>query len=83
MGQKPRSYWKVKILFQETVTSDLILLFFSPLFICAYIVWAISPLSPSLSFPSLPSPLLPRPPHFQAESVLPLSLILLKREYKQ
>jgi hypothetical protein len=56
MGQKPRSYWKVKILFQETVTSDLILLFFSPLFICAYIVWAISPLSRHLSL-SLPAPL--------------------------
>jgi hypothetical protein len=32
------------------------------------------PLAPSLS---------PLPPHFQAEIVLPLSLILLKREYKQ
>jgi hypothetical protein len=31
--------------------------------------------------PPSPSPFLP--PHFQAESVLPLSLILLKREYKQ
>jgi hypothetical protein len=49
------------------------ILVFSHLFICAYIVWAISPLYP----------LLPTPPPFQAESVLPLSLILLKREYKQ
>jgi hypothetical protein len=27
-------------------------------------------------------PLSPTPPHFQAESVLPLSLILLKRKHK-
>jgi hypothetical protein len=42
-----------------------------------------SPLSPtpSLSHPPSSSPLLP--PWFQAETILPLSLILLKREYKQ
>jgi hypothetical protein len=47
------------------------------LFICAYIVWAIYP-----SYtPSTCSP--PKPPfHFQAEPVLPLSLILLKRRHK-
>jgi hypothetical protein len=47
------------------------------LFICAYKVWVISPLFPLLP----PSP--PLPPHYQAETILPLSLILLKREYKQ
>jgi hypothetical protein len=37
-----------------------------------------------LRFPTFcPLPLPPLPPHFQAETVLPLSLILLKREYKQ
>jgi hypothetical protein len=41
------------------------------------------PLSPA---PSLTLPLPPLPPltpHYQAETILPLSLILLKREYKQ
>jgi hypothetical protein len=46
------------------------------LFICAYIVWVISPHFP----PPLPSPC--HPPCFQAEPVLPLSLILLKRRHK-
>jgi hypothetical protein len=32
--------------------------------------------------PLHPHPLLPNPPHFQAEPVLPLSLILLKRRHK-
>jgi hypothetical protein len=31
----------------------------------------------------LPSPPIPPTPDFQAETVLPLSVILLKREYKQ
>jgi hypothetical protein len=43
------------------------------LFICAYNVWAISP-------PFSPPP--PLPPYL-AETILPLSLILWKREYKQ
>jgi hypothetical protein len=49
------------------------------LFIGTYNVWVISP--PFL----LPPPLtpLPSPPCYQAETILPLSLILLKREYKQ
>jgi hypothetical protein len=38
------------------------------LFICAYIVWAISP---------------PYPSHFQAEPVLPSSPTLLKRKHKR
>jgi hypothetical protein len=53
------------------------------LFICAYNVWVISspfPPSPSSLFPSLTPHLTPRYP---AETILPLSLILLKREYKQ
>jgi hypothetical protein len=52
--------------------------FFIHFFIYAYIVWAISPLYPT---PPPPSPATPL--HFQAESVLPLSVILLKRECKQ
>jgi hypothetical protein len=44
--------------------------FFFRLFICAYI-------GPFL--PPSPTP----PSHFQAESVLSLSLILLRKEYKQ
>jgi hypothetical protein len=46
------------------------------LFTCAYIVWVISPPCP------LPHSLPPSPPHFQAEPVLPLSLILLKKRHK-
>jgi hypothetical protein len=42
----------------------------------AYIVWVISPPCPS------PPPFSPTPPSFQAEPVLPLSLILLKRRHK-
>jgi hypothetical protein len=55
------------------------------LFICAYNVWVISPpFRPCPPFPptSLP-PLLPLTPCYQAETILPLSLILLKRAYKQ
>jgi hypothetical protein len=44
------------------------------LFICGYNVWVITPPSPC--------PLPPQPPHFQAETILALTLILLKREYK-
>jgi hypothetical protein len=51
--------------------------FYFILFICAYNVWVISPLLP------LPSPLAPLTPLYQAETILPLPLILLKREYKQ
>jgi hypothetical protein len=41
-----------------------------------------SPLPPAPSLtPPPPSP--PLPPHYPAETILPLSLILLKREYKQ
>jgi hypothetical protein len=53
------------------------------IFICAYNVWVISPPFPHPFHyhptPSLCSP----PPPYQAEAILPLSLILLKREYKQ
>jgi hypothetical protein len=52
------------------------LFFIIHLFMCAYIVWVIS--SPWLLPPPFPS----FPPHFQAELVLPLSLILLKRRHK-
>jgi hypothetical protein len=47
------------------------------LFICAYNVWVISPLFPYLH------PYSPPPPHYPAETILALSLILLKTEYKQ
>jgi hypothetical protein len=53
------------------------------LFICAYKAWFISPTCPH---PLPYHPLRPLPlPHTQypAETILPLSLILLKREYKQ
>jgi hypothetical protein len=46
------------------------------LFTSAYIVWVISPTCP------LPPPPPPHPPHFQAELVLPLFLILLKKKHK-
>jgi hypothetical protein len=46
---------------------------FIHLFTCAYIVWAISSPCPQ------PLPF----PHFQAEPVLPLYLILLNRRHKQ
>jgi hypothetical protein len=49
--------------------------FYFYLFTCAYIALVISPPDPHPH--SLPSP-----PHFQAEPVLPLSLILLKRRHK-
>jgi hypothetical protein len=53
------------------------------LFICAYNVWVISsPLPPTPTLPPLtPSLTLPYP-LLAAESILPLSLILLNREYK-
>jgi hypothetical protein len=52
------------------------LLFFIHLFTCAYNVWVISPPCP------LPPLSPPHPPRFQAETVLPLSLILLKKRHK-
>jgi hypothetical protein len=57
-------------------TMETLFFFIIHLFTCAYIVWVISPLSPR------PPPFLPLPPHFQAEPVLLLSLILLKRRHK-
>jgi hypothetical protein len=57
--------------------------FFSFIHMCIQCLGHFSslPSAPSLSLPTLS--LSPLPPHFQAETVLPLSLILLKREYKQ
>jgi hypothetical protein len=54
-----------------------VMLFFFLLFVCAYNVWVISPFFPP------PPPSYPQPPYYQAETILSLSLILLKREYKQ
>jgi hypothetical protein len=53
------------------------------LFICAYNVWVISPPFPAA--PAVPAPPAPGPlsPRYQTETILPLSLILLKRECKQ
>jgi hypothetical protein len=39
--------------------------------------------SPLLPTPYLIPPYPPLTPHYRAETILPLSLILLKREYKQ
>jgi hypothetical protein len=53
------------------------------LFICTYNVWVISPpfpQPPSLPPHSLPFPLIPS---ISSRNYLPLSLILLKRKYKQ
>jgi hypothetical protein len=59
-------------------------LIFFLLFICAYNVWVFSPPHPLLPpLPNLPSASPPLPPGYQAETILPLSVILLKREYKQ
>jgi hypothetical protein len=75
----PVSYCIFKI---ELDASRLNLFFFLYLFICAYIVWAISP-------PCSPPPSSPRQPtntpspHFQAEPVLPFSPILLKSRNEQ
>jgi hypothetical protein len=46
------------------------------LFTCACVVWVISPPAPH------PHPLPDNTPRFQAEHILPLSLILLKRRHK-
>jgi hypothetical protein len=51
-------------------------IFFSFIHMCIQCLGHFSPLSPA---PSLSSP----PPCYQAETILPLSLILLMREYKQ
>jgi hypothetical protein len=57
-------------------TSSTIDFFLIHLFTCAYIVWVISPPCP------LPHSLPSSTPHFQAEPVLLLSLILLKKRLK-
>jgi hypothetical protein len=64
---------KFSKLFHKTKLNSIFLIH---LFTCAYIVWSIFP-----SY-SLPLFLLHNPLHFQAEPVLPLSLILLKRKHK-
>jgi hypothetical protein len=71
-----------KLLTRFGFFSQLNLIFFL-LLICAYNVWVISPPFPhALPYPPAPS-FSPPPPHYPAETILPLSLILLKREYKQ
>jgi hypothetical protein len=58
----------------------LFIFYFYFLFICAYNVWVISPPSPHHLPYDPPCPLpLPPPPWYLAETILPLSLILLKR----
>jgi hypothetical protein len=59
----------------EVQSSHKLFFFFIYIFICAYIVWVISPPAP----PPPPSPSYPDLPCFQAEPVLPFSPILLKR----
>jgi hypothetical protein len=59
-------------------------IFFLLLFICAYKAWVISPPCPHpLPYHPLHPLPLPPPPQYPAEIILPLFLILLKREYKQ
>jgi hypothetical protein len=66
------------------ISMALLFIYLFILFTCAYNVWVISPsFPPPPPFPSQLPPSLPHPPHYQAETILPLSLILLKREYKQ
>jgi hypothetical protein len=69
-----------------TVIWKAVFLSFFIIFICAYNVWVIS--SPFPPPPPLPPPrpapsLTPPTPRYQAETILPLTLVLLKREYKQ
>jgi hypothetical protein len=73
-----------KILLYIFISLGAVYLFiYSFSFICAYNVWVISPLFPC-PLPSPPRPLPPLPPPcYPTETTLPLSLILLKREYKQ
>jgi hypothetical protein len=60
-----------------------ILFIYLLLFICAYNAWVISPPF-SYPFPYPPTLSLSPPfPRYPAETILPLSLILLKRKYKQ
>jgi hypothetical protein len=67
------------IMFHFNSFSFFIIYIYFLLFICAYKAWVISPPCPHPLHPSL-SPL---PLQYPAETILPLSLILLKREYKQ
>jgi hypothetical protein len=69
------NYDKIKEITQNPDENPTLFLFFLIfiLFICAYNVWVISN----------PLPLTPLSSRYPAETILPLSLILLKREYKQ
>jgi hypothetical protein len=57
-------------------------LFISFIHMCIQYLGHFSPLPLPPLFPPAPY-LSSTPPHYQAETILPLSLILLKREYKQ
>jgi hypothetical protein len=59
----------------EISTLFYFILFYSFIHMCVYCLGHFSPLLPSLT-------LSPPSPHFQAEPVLPLSLILWKRRHK-
>jgi hypothetical protein len=81
LKQQPVNY--DYILFITTHKRRVILcIFFSFIHMCIKCLGHFSPFTPLPSFDPVPS-LSPKPPLFQAETVLPLSLILLKREYKQ
>jgi hypothetical protein len=60
-----------------------ILLFFSFIHMCKQCLGHFSPFPPPPSLTLTPPPSFPLPSRYQAETILPLSLILLKREYKQ
>jgi hypothetical protein len=63
---------------------DPCLLFIFIIHMCIQGLGHFSPLPPPPPLPpTLPSPSPPPPPQYPAETILPLSLILLKKEYKQ
>jgi hypothetical protein len=80
-GKNPNSFF---FFFKIWPPWFLFLFFIVLLFICAYKAWVISPPCPHPLPYHLLRPLpIPTPPQYPAETVLPLSLILLKRECKQ
>jgi hypothetical protein len=71
-------------LIQLTASTPLSTSFFFFIHMCIQGLGHFSPLPPPPPLPPTPlSPSPPPPPQYPAETILPLSLILLKREYKQ
>jgi hypothetical protein len=67
----------IKAVYGKLIANNILFIIIH-LFTCAYIAWAISS-----TYSPLPPSVPPNLPRFQAEPVLPLSLILLKRKHKQ